>query len=288
MDYFLHIAIIASIFAILAMSLNYIAGYTGIISLCHAAFFGIGAYTLAIFTKNYEFSFLFSFLLAMVISSFLAFIASFFLLRVKEDSLLLVSFGFAIIVYNLMLNLTFLTNGPLGMKGIPSASIFGINLFYKPYFLIFCLFCVFITWLILTLIVKSPYGTTIKGIRENDLIVDCSGRDSFAYKRSVFVLGGSFAGLAGALFAPYISYIDPNLFDLNRSVVILIMVIFGGMGNIWASIIGATVLTIFPEFLRFVGIPNSIMAESQQILYGLLLFTLIYLRPKGLFGEYEV
>lgn len=257
-------------------------------SFCHAAFYGIGAYAAAILIKSYDFTFIEALVGSIVITGLIASIASIPVLRLKDDSLMLVTFTFAIIVYNLMLNLVSLTNGSLGIKGIPAPEIFGVNFLAKPYFLLLCLIFTVFTFWFFHKIVKSPYGTVIKGIRENKEVTENMGHNVSFYQHMVFIIGAAFAGLAGSLFATYISYIDPSLFVLASSVNVMIMIIFGGLGNLYGSVLGASILVIFPELLRFVGIPHSVMAESQQILYGLLLFLMIYFRPKGLVGEYKI
>lgn len=288
MDYLLHIGILICLRGILAISLNYIAGYTGIMSLSHLSFAGVGAYATAVLMKNFEFSFLGAIPLALILTAIIAFLASIPILKLKDDSLMLVSFGFALIMYNLMLNLSSLTNGALGIKGVPSAVIAGVNFFDKSYFFLLCLFILILCFLFFRKIVSSPYGTVLKGIRENESVTQNSGHNTKYYKYSVFVLAAVFAGLEGALFATYNNYIEPSLFNLLPSVMILIMIIFGGLASMRGAILAVIILTLAEEGLRFIGLPSSIMAETRQILYGLLLFALIYFRPQGLLGEYKV
>ncbi|KKP38968.1 MAG: inner-membrane translocator, branched-chain amino acid transport system permease protein [Candidatus Peregrinibacteria bacterium GW2011_GWF2_33_10] len=276
------------IFSILTISLNYIAGYTGIMSFCHAAFYGIGAYSTAILLKNFDLSFISVLFFSLIITAICGFIASIFILRLKDDGQMLVSVAFALIVYNLMLNLVSLTNGTLGIKGIPAIEIFGVNFFEKWKFFLLCLFLLLFTIWFFRKIIKSPYGTVIKGIRDNCEVVENLAHPTSIYKHLVFVLGVTFAGLAGSIFATYITYLEPSLFLLISSIFVLIMAIFGGLGNIWGSVLGAIIIFIIPEILRFVGLPDSIMAETQQIIYGFLLFLLIYFRPQGVMGEYRM
>ena len=288
MDYILHIAIIAVIFCIVVVSLNYVVGYTGILSISHASFVGVGAYTSAILMKQFDMSFLLAILLVILITAFVAFLTAIPVLRLKDDSLMLISFGFALIYFNVMLNWTSLTNGALGVKGIPAIEVFGIDFSSKLYFLGLCLFFLLMAIAFFHKIVSSPYGTVIKGIRENESVMQNMGHNTMFYKYSVYIVGAVFAGIAGALYAPYLTYIEPSLFNLLVSVYVLIMAILGGLGNIWGSLWGTIILIVFPELLRFIGLPNSIMAETQQILYGLLLFLLMYLRPQGLLGNYKL
>lgn len=289
MDYILELSIIISIYSILAISLNYIAGYTGILSIAQAAFFGIGAYSTAILMIDFQMNFLAAMPLAFLITMIIAGISSIFILKLKGDSLMLVSFGFALIVYNVLLNLKDLTNGALGIKRIPAPEFLGVDFSDRTFFLILCLFLLGFTYCFFHRIVKSSYGRVLNGIRENELVMENSGHNTKLYKYSVFIIGSAFAGIAGALFAtnsPY--FISPTNFNLIDSVLILVIIIFGGFGNIHGSIPGVIAIILFPEALRFLDLPQGVFAELRQILYGLLLFGLIYFRPQGLFGKYKL
>ncbi len=288
MDYPLHLLIIITIFGILAVSLNYKAGFAGIISVHHASFYGIGAYATAILTTKYGFTFIPSVLLGMALTALIAWLASYPILRLRHDSLILVSIGFSAILYNLMLNLMDLTGGPLGIKGIRAPSIFGFSFFEKPLFLVLVLIALVITYFFFRHITCSPYGTIIKGIRENPTVAGVNGHAVANYQRSVFVTSAVCASVAGSFMATFLTYIEPKLFDLNASILILVMVILGGMGNLKGSVVGAAIIILIPEFLRFAGFPDSLIGELQQITYGLILIVLMFFRPEGLFGEYKI
>jgi len=289
MGYLLANSILIAIYSILALSLNYITGYTGLLSLSHAAFFGIGAYTTAILTSQYDYSFITATLGAVAVTAIVASLASTFILKLKDDSLMLVSFGFSIIVYNILLNWTSLTNGALGIKGIPTPIIFGVDFFDRYLFLGLAIVIATFTYLIFNKIVKSPYGRILKGIRENETVMQNSGHNTSKYKHSAFILGSTFAALAGSLIATNSPYtIMPNAFELMESVLILIIIITGGLANMRGAILGTIIILIFPEVLKFTGIPQSIMAETRQILYGVLLIVLMYYRPQGVLGKYKV
>lgn len=288
MDYILHLLIIISMFGILAVSLNYQAGFTGIISVNHASFYGIGAYATAILTTEVGFTFIPSVLAGMALTALFAWLASYPLLRLRHDSLILVSIGLSAIVYNIMLNWADVTGGPLGIKGVKAPTIFGFSFFEKPLFLLLVLVALGLTYLFFNHITRSPYGTILKGIRENPTVASVNGHSVLAYQRSVFVVGALFASVAGALTAAFLTYIEPKLFMLMPSILILVMVILGGLGNLKGSILGAAIMILVPEMLRFAGFPPSIIGELQQITYGLILIVLMFFRPEGLFGEYKI
>ena len=288
MDYILHIAILITIFSILSMSLNYVAGYMGILSLSHATFYGIGAYSTAILTTQHGFSFVPSVLVGMLLTALIAYLASFPILKLKEDSLVLVSFGFSVIMFNVMLNWTNLTKGPLGIKGIMAPDILGLNFFSKPLFFALVLLVAVITYFFFRRITSSPYVIIMKGIRENQMVAAVNGHNVLRYQRSVFVVGAIFAAIAGSFTATFLTFIEPKLFELMPSMLILIMVILGGMASLRGSILGAFLLILLPEVLRFMGLSSSILAEVQQMVYGLVLILVMYLRPQGLLGEYKI
>jgi branched-chain amino acid transport system permease protein len=136
-------------------------------------------------------------------------------------------------------------------------------------------------------LVESPYGRILQGIREEEIAIVTLGKNVPRYKRSVFVVGALFAGMAGTLYAQYITYIDPSSFTPMESFAILLMVVFGGMGSLKGSLVGATILIFLPELLRFVGLPSSVAAPLRQMVYGALLVALMLMRPQGLLGEFK-
>lgn len=288
MDYLLHLSILISIWSILAISLNYVAGFTGILSLSHATFYGVGAYATAILTSQYGFTFFPSMAIGMALSAIVAWLASFPILRLKEDALVLVSFGFALIGFDIMLNWQNLTKGPLGIKGIQAPTVFGVSFFEKPYFFILVLIVLALVYLFFKRITSSPYGTIIKSIRENPMVASVNGHNVLRFQRSVFVVGAMVAAVAGSFIAAYLTFIEPKLFELMPSVTMLIMVIFGGLANLRGSVLGAAILLLIPEILRFMGIPHTILGETQQVIYGLILILIMTYRPQGLIGEYKI
>lgn len=287
MDYLIHLATLASIYAIAVLGLNYASGFTGLISLSHGAFMGIGAYSFAIALTSYAFPYPVALFLAGVITALTAFVLSFPLLRLKGDAFVLVSFGFAFIAFSIFLNWDSLTNGALGIKGIPQPEIF---FFENPRIaLLFLVLAVLgFSMLFLWTILRSSYGVILRATRENLKVTQMAGHHTESYRRSVFVVSGCITGFAGAFLASFISAIDPTLFGYHLSILLLIMTIFGGLACLKGSVIGAASLILLPEALRFIGLPHGILAESQQILYGLTLILLMMYRPRGLFGAYSL
>jgi len=286
MEYLIHILIIAGIYIILTLSLNLIVGYTGLPALGHAAFSCIGAYTSSLLALRFGISPWIGVFAGAVFGALLGIIIGYPSIRLKGDYFALATFGFGIIVYSIAKNWISLTRGPMGLPGIPSFSLFGYEITKTWQYLIIVLVFALITLFILRRIVNSPFGRVLKSIREDEIASETLGKNTTKYKLMVFVIGAFFAGIAGSLYAHYITFIDPSSFTVMESITVLLMVIFGGMGSISGSIVGATVLVILPELLRFLGMPSSIAAEVRQMIYGLLLVVLMIKRPQGLLGKY--
>ena len=143
------------------------------------------------------------------------------------------------------------------------------------------------TFFVIQRIVNSPFGRVLQGIREDEIAAQAMGKDVNRHKLLVFIIGAFFAGMAGSLYAHYITFIDPSSFTVMESITILLMVVFGGMGSLTGSFLGAAVLVILPELLRFLGMPSAVAAPLRQMIYGLLLILLMLKRPQGLVGRYQ-
>lgn len=285
MEYILHLFILISLYTLLSQSLNLAAGYTtGLISLSQAGFYGIGAYTTAILSTQFGFSFWLNLPLAMLISGAIAFVVSLIALRTLEDYFIICTLGIQVVLFSVMNNWMELTRGPLGISGIPSIRLFGLNLDSKISFLILSLLLVAVVWFILKNISKSGYGYTLRAISEDEIYSQSIGKNVYQSKIISFTLSAAFASIPGVLYAHYISYIDPTSFTVNESIYILSIVIIGGLGNLKGSFFASAFLVLLPEALRFVGMPDNNAANLRQIIYGLIL-VLIMMRGKKGFGE---
>ncbi len=288
MEYFLHILILINIYIIIAISLNLIAGYTGLLSLAHAAFYGIGAYAAALMWLYLGTGFWVNIWIGILFSAILGVIIAYPSLRIYDDYFAIATFGFQMIVFSIFNNWVDFTKGPMGIPGIPSPSIFGYSINTHMDFFLLSLFFVLITYWLVKRLVDSPFGLILKGVREDEIFTKAAGKNVTKYKIWVFVIGGALASIAGALYASYISYIDPTSFTINESIFMISIVIIGGMASLRGSVLGAVVLVILPEALRFIGLPNAVAANLRQIFYGALLVLFMMFRPRGFIGEYEL
>jgi len=282
MEYILHLLILIAFYTMLAQSLNLSAGFTGLISLAHAGFYGIGAYTTAILATQYGLPFWINLPIAVLLSGFAAFIVSLIALRTVEDYFIICTLGIQVIVFSLMNNLMDLTRGPLGIPGIPPITFFGLSLGEKIPFLLLSVLFVGITWFLLRNLSESAFGKTLTAISEDEIYTQSIGKNVYQSKIISFTLGAVLAAIPGALYAHYISYIDPTSFTVAESIFILSIVIIGGLGNVKGSFFAAAFLVLLPEALRFVGMPNSIAANMRQIIYGLILVIVVMSGKNGL------
>lgn len=286
MEYLLHILILILIYWIASLSLNLVAGYTGLISISHAGFYGIGAYTAALLSLHYGVNFLLIMPAAFCVAAVFGVLIGFPALRIRDDFFVIATFGFQIILFQIMNNWMELTNGPLGLPGIPQPQLFGYTFSSHVDFLILSAVFAGIVFLITYRLTNSPFGRLLKSIREDEIFALALGKNVNRVKVTAFAIGAGLVAIAGALYAQYITFIDPTSFTVMESVFMLSIVIVGGAGRLSGSIVGAVLLVSIPELLRFVGMPSSIAANMRQILYGGLLVLFMIYRPKGIVGEY--
>ena len=288
MAYLVHLAILISIFSILGISLNLVVGYTGLLSVTHAAFFGIGAYATAILLTSFGWNFFISVIVGIVASSVIALLIGLVLSRFDEDYYALASFGFNIIVYSIFLNWQGLTRGPLGIPGISRPEVFGFVLRDNLWFLLMSLILLAIIYYLAKFLVASSFGRVLKAIREDEGAIQVFGYNTLYYKLAIFVLAAGMAAVAGSIFASYITFIDPSSFVLMESIFMLAIIILGGLSSVRGSVVGAIFLILLPEALRFVGFPSEIAAQMRQVVYGLILILLMLYRPQGFLGEFKL
>jgi len=264
----------------LSQGLSLAAGKTGLISLAHAGFYGIGAYTTALLSLNFGLSFWVNLPIALALSGAIALLVSLIALRTVEDYFIICTLGIQVIIFSLMNNWMHLTSGPLGIPGIPQISLFGINFGDKIRFLLLSTFFVVFIWLLLRNLYNSAFGKILTALSEDEIYTQSLGRNVYRSKTIAFTMSAMLAAIPGMLYAHYISYIDPTSFTVNESIFILSIVIIGGMGRLWGSFMAATFMIILPEILRFLGMPESVAANMRQIIYGIILVVLMMINSR--------
>lgn len=288
MEYCLNIGILFCIYAMLALSLNLAVGLSGLISLAHAAFYGIGAYAVAILMSDHGMNFWSALVVGMMLNGVLAFAVGKILSKFNGDYYAIVSAGLSVIVFSVLLNFKSLTHGPLGIYGIGKPQIAGYTFFSSGSFLMLALLCATLFYVIFVLLDKSSFGRTLKGLREDEELTVCLGYKTLQYKSLAFTLSAIMAGVAGSFFASYIAFIDPTSFQLGEGIFFFTMITVGGLSSAFGSVVGAALLLILPESLRFLGLPYETAAQIQQLIYGALLVLMMAFRPQGLFGKYRM
>jgi branched-chain amino acid transport system permease protein len=286
-DYALHILILILLYGTAALSLNVVAGYTGMLSVAHAAFFGIGAYTVALLQVEAGAPFGVALLCAAALAGVIGIAIGLSSPRVRGDHLVLMTFGFQVVVTGVMANWTEVTNGPLGLCSIHKPVILGIAFDSNGRFLLLASGLAIVAFTLCRSIVTAPFGRILMAIREDEVFAQSLGKYTSYAKVAVFTLGGVIAAMAGALYAPYVTFIDPGSFSIQESVPMLAIVIVGGAGNLCGTLLGAVALIAAPELLRFVGLPSAAAASVRQMLYGCLLVLLMLFRPRGFPGKFD-
>jgi branched-chain amino acid transport system permease protein len=286
MAYFLHIVILVEIYAMLAMSLNLISGFAGLVSLAHAAFYGVGAYVAGLLAIKYHCSFILSLGCGVALCALLGLVVSAPSLRVKDDYFVIASFAFQIIAFSVLNNWTGATGGAMGLPGIPPLAIGGWVISSPAGYCLLLLGFVILAFWGITRVARSPFGRVLLAIREDELLAETYGKSVTSAKVLVFVVGGGVASMAGAMYAHYMAFIDPSSFTVMESIFMISIVIIGGAGSLWGPILGAVVLVCLPEALRLVGMPSSVGANVRQMLYGAALAGLMVWRPQGMIGKY--
>lgn len=286
MNYLLSFMVVLEIQVLLAMSLNMVLGYSGMISMSHAAFMGIGAYTAALLAMDFGVNILVGFLLGIIVTALVAVVYGYFTLRIQGDTYILVSFAFQMVIYELMLRWSSLTRGVQGLSGIPRPTVFGFTLDSLPsYFWFVSVITVVVAGGLLYL-GKSPFGLAVRGIREGARAMESLGRDTLRLKLINFVIGSAVAGLAGGLFASFLRFTHPGDYSMATSILLLTYVMVGGIGNLWGAIVGAAVLSFAPQALSFLpSVPSSLEGTLQHMLYGVVLIGFIWFRPSGIVPE---
>lgn len=274
--YLLRVVIMVGIYMILASSLNIIIGFTGMFSLGHGAFYGIGAYTSALLARNFGWSFWITMLLAGLVAGCFGAMIGLATLRLRAIFLAFTTLGFGEITRIIILNWSSVTRGPMGVPGIPIPTLFGMPFKRVTYYYLIIIL-VLLTLLIVYRLYNSRVGRAFLAIREDELATSNMGINVFAFKALAFTLACAIAGVAGAYYAHFARYISADQFGSNESFMILTMVALGGTGSIAGPLVGAFILVLLPEMFRF-------LAEYRMVLYGLILMGVIVLKPGGILG----
>ncbi|MBX9843488.1 MAG: branched-chain amino acid ABC transporter permease [Xanthobacteraceae bacterium] len=286
MDYALTTSIWVCIYAVLATSTNVIVGHAGMLAICQGALYGVGAYASALVSLRLGLSVPVAFVFAMMSTAIVAAVVAIPLLRLQGDYFILGSLGIQIIILDIIRNADDITNGTLGLSRIPRPALFGYEASSPADYAILYAVIAAVWVVMLHTLISAPFGRALHAVRDDAVAAEGFGKNAFSFRIRAFALSSAGVGLAGAMYAHYVTYIDPTTFVFAESIYILSMVIIGGTASTRGALAGAALLVVIPELLRFVGI-SSAAADSyvRQILYALLLIAFAFLRPDGLFGK---
>ena len=285
-NYLFHLLIIAVIWSILATSLNLVLGYTGLLSLAHGAFFGLGAYCSALLVTKLEWNFWATIPPAMAVAALFGALLGLLTLRLSGHYFAVSTLSFGIVVSLVLEKWDDLTDGPRGISSIPAPT--PINLFgwlqldfesnaAKYYLALAALaLCLLFVWRL----VRSPVGRALEAIRQNELLAACLGVDVVFYKLLAFSLSAGMAGLAGVLYSVYITYISPVDAGLWNGFYAVMYIVIGGMGTLLGPLIGTVFLVTLPELLR-------VFQDYRLLLLGILLILTMTFLPQGIVGGFS-
>jgi len=275
--YVISVAVFVGIWVSLALSLNILTGYAGQVSLGHAAFFGIGAYTSAVLAVRYDVPFLVDFLAAIVITGLVGMILGLPSLRVRHDFLVLATMGINFLVVAVFKYVGFF-GGAMGLVDIPAPSLFGVTFRGGLPYLALVWMYAFVSWLVSWYLSKTWVGLGFHTIRIDEEAAAAVGVGVPRFKIYAFAVSAALSGGAGSLYGHFIGSVFPDTFSFVESIGVLSMVIFGGVGTLRGPILGAILLKAAPEMLRFVQ-------DYRVTIYGALLVLMMLFQPMGIIGD---
>ena len=285
MDYLLHILVMISLYVILTTSLNLLIGFAGLFALSHAAFYAAGAYTTAILTTRYGLPFPIPMLVGAVIAAAIGALVALPALRIGSHYLVIVTLALQVIVLAVLLNGGHFTGGSDGIKGIPRIELFGVTLgspgSFLPLAVVVAIVCFWVCWRL----AHSPFGRALKAMRENEVATQAIGKNVVGMKLTAFAFSAGLASVAGSLLAQYYGFVGTEGFTVQETVFVLAMLILGGRANLFGSVLGATILVLLPQALKYVDLRPDLSDMMRQVIYGLMLILILRFRPQGILPE---
>jgi branched-chain amino acid transport system permease protein len=273
-EYYLSLLVFVGINSLMTMGLSMLMGYAGQISLGHAAFFGIGAYSSGILTTKYFFHPVGAFMIGIFLSALIAFLVGKPTLRLKGHYMAVATLGFGEILFIVFNELSSLTGGPSGLSGIPPLMIFGHPLEGATYLYLVWAFVILLLVFSLN-VINSRVGRALRALHGSELAASAMGVDASRFKVQVFVLSAIYASTAGSLYAHFITFISPSSFSFMFSILLLMMVVVGGAETIWGALLGTLLLTLMPEYLRG-------LEDFEVLVYGAILMVVLLFMPQGI------
>lgn len=298
MNYALHLLVYFNLYAVVALSLNLVVGYCGMLTLAHAGFYAIGGYAYALLTLQAGWGFVPAVAAGATLAAVLSLTVSLASWRLKGDFFVLASLAVQALIYSALYNWSSpeaplgswrnLTNGPFGITGIPRPELFGWTPATPAAFAGFSTIVAALCGLILWRLQRSPWGRLLLVMRDDELAARGLGKNTRLAKIQALAIASALASVAGALYAAHVRYLDPSSATLDEGILMLSMVIVGGLGNFRGPLAGAALLILLPEALRFLSLPDAQAANLRLLIYGVLLVLMMHFRPQGIAGTYRM
>ena len=276
--------IIIAIFTMLTIGLSLLMGYAGQISLGQATFFGIGAYSMAVFSTRFALSPWLSLLAGVLLAAGVAYLLGTLIFRLHGHYLAMATLGMNIILYLILTQEVDWTGGPSGFRGVPDLSIAGLTLSSDIHYYYLVWFFALVSIALSLNIVNSRVGRAMRALHSSEIAAETLGIDTGRFKLQVFALSAAYSALAGGLYAAFLGFISPSSFTINASIKIVLMAVAGGLASIWGAVFGAAAILVIEQWLRTsikVLIPGA-SGEQEIIAFGLILMLIMIFMPEGL------
>jgi branched-chain amino acid transport system permease protein len=284
-DYGVHLAILVSLYLVVAQGLNLTFGLGQLFNLAHVASYAVGAYATALLATDYAASFGVCVASSVLLSALFALLLGLISLRLSTDYFAIGTLAFSSVISALLVNWKTVTHGVLGVPGIPRPELFGIDFYKNSNFLALIATIAIVSQAMLYCLYRSPFGRSLRALAEFERAASSLGKDTPRTRNIAFCVSSGFAGLAGSFFSYYLNYIDPSSFGLGEMVFILTIVIVGGPGSFW-GVIGATVfLVLLPEPIRFLDISSAYVGPMRQLINAIILFAVVWWKRDKLFPQ---
>ena len=287
MTYALHLLVLFEIYLLVAASLNLLIGYAGLLQVAHAAYYGVGAYVGSLLAARLGVGFLPAIACGGLAAAVLSLLVSLPAWRLRGDAFVLMSLSVQVALVAVFHNWAEVTGGPYGLSGIPGPAIMGVGVETVGGVCLLYGASSAAGLGLLSMLKRSAFGRSLEAVRDDELAACSVGLSARRVKVQAFAAASALVGAAGAMYAAYVTYIDPTSFSLDESILILSMVVVGGTGNLRGPVVGALTLIAIPEILRFIALPAPLSASVRLLVYGLLIIVMMRVRPQGLAGRYR-
>jgi ABC-type branched-subunit amino acid transport system ATPase component/ABC-type branched-subunit amino acid transport system permease subunit len=284
-NYLSQILVFVAIFLLLATSLNLVLGFGGVFSIMQAVFYGVGAYAAANLVVNLHAPFPLDLLGAMLVTMALGAFVAALLLRLRGELVIIGTLALQLVFSTIFRNWNAVTGGSYGIFGIARPALFGVPVSSLTGFAAFAAVIAAIFFGLSLFVARSPFGLAVRAQREDAVLAGTLGHDTVRERAAIFIIGAALAGVAGALYAQFIGYVDPSSFDVNQSLGIITIVVVGGLGNLWGTLGAAVILTFLPQLLILLPATSAAAAQFQLLLYGVILVAVVRFWPNGILPE---